>query len=250
MINYAEVTPRGYRTLGFQEVIGLSRDNRWISRDLIDAHHKASTSAARRREADMENLVLEYYESRARNAAAEYNGHYAAIVATNEDDPIVQMVTDATSANQRSWVNVEGEMDTMMANPCTLNGASHHVVHALKGDQSATPPLEPITMYVKLVADSKLVESVVTNREVPKQLLKQHSLRRLGRSNGARKHSATRMGQVHRVLERLKELERPLKDLTNDDAFLSWRCNTVKTAADKKKTDGFTALIEKNLVIM
>ena len=61
MINYAEVTPRGYRTLGFQEVIGLSRDNRWISRDLIDAHHKASTSAARRREADMENLVLEYY---------------------------------------------------------------------------------------------------------------------------------------------------------------------------------------------
>ena len=89
MLNYAEVTSHGYRALGFQEVTGLDRDNRWISRDLIDAHHKASTSAARRHEADMEKLILEYYDSRARNAAAVYNAHYAATAATNEDAPIV-----------------------------------------------------------------------------------------------------------------------------------------------------------------
>ena len=46
MLNYAEVTPHGYLALGFQEVIDLSRDNRWISRELIDAYHKASTSGS------------------------------------------------------------------------------------------------------------------------------------------------------------------------------------------------------------
>ena len=250
IINYAEVTPHGYRALGFQAVTGLSRDNRWISDDLMGVHHESLASAARRRSARMQKLMFEYYESRRKNAVSVYKEQYNSTdgnaKCVDGADHIVQLVTDATSANQKSWVNVEEEEETLMANPCTLHGVSHHFVHALKGDQSATPPLDPIQLYVQLCAESKIIEQVVTNREVPKVLLAKHTLKRLGKKKGCRRHCDIRMGQVYRVLERIKELKRPLKDLVNSEEFDEWKATKVKKAEDKAKIANFVELVESN----
>lgn len=132
------------------------------------------------------------------------------------------MVTDTPRTNAQAWDIVESEKDWLLANPCTLHGVSLHFKHALKGDSTATPPVQPIPIVNEVNEKAQLLERFFSNKSYPKALLKTETKTRFGgRGLRVRKFSETRMGNMYRVWHRLQRLKSSLKTVIELDAYKS-----------------------------